>query len=85
MSKHAVVSFTFEYTDRVKTTIVSDLYYGHQQWLSLFLNLPSQFSFCSKSKEGNQTLYRKVTGDDGVLICVKKSGQYLWKFLDGKI
>ena len=56
----------------------------------MFLNLlpkpkVPQLSVCSKSKEGNQTLYRKVSGDDGVLICVKNNGQYIWKFLDGKI
>jgi hypothetical protein len=43
-----------------------------------------QLSVCSKSKKGNQTLYRKVSGDDGVLICIKNNGQYVWKFLDGK-
>ena len=58
--------------------------------LKMFLNLlpkpkVPQLSVCSKSKEGNQTLYRKVSGDDGVLICVKNNGQYIWKFLDGKI
>ena len=56
----------------------------------MFLNLlpkpkVSQLSVCSKSKEGNQTLYRKVSGDDGVVICIKNNGQYIWKFLDGKI
>jgi hypothetical protein len=44
-----------------------------------------QLPVCSKSKEGNQTLYRKVSGDDGVVICIKNNGQYIWKFLDGKI
>ena len=56
----------------------------------MFLNLlpkpkVPQLSVCSKSKEGNQTLYRKVSGDDGAVICVKNNGQYIWKFLDGKI
>jgi hypothetical protein len=47
-------------------------------------NIP-QLSACSKLKEGNLTLYRKVSGDDGVVICIKNNGQYVWKFLDGKI
>ena len=56
----------------------------------MFLNLlpkpkVSQLPVCSKSKEGNQTLYRKVSGDDRVVICIKNNGQYIWKFLDGKI
>jgi hypothetical protein len=51
----------------------------------LFFTFFHQLSVCSKSKEGNQTLYRKVSGDDGVLICIKNNGQYVWKFLDGKI
>jgi hypothetical protein len=56
----------------------------------MFLNLlpkpkVPQLPVCSKSKEGNQTLYRKVSGDDGVVICIKNNGQYIWKFLDGKI
>ena len=51
----------------------------------LYVLKSSQFSSCSKSKEGNQTLYRKITGDDGVLICMKKHEQYVWSFLDGKI
>jgi hypothetical protein len=49
------------------------------------LNLPLQLSTCSKAKEGNRTLYRKVSGDDGVAICMKNNGHYVWKFLDGKI
>ena len=51
----------------------------------MLLLILSQLAFCSKSKEGDQTLHRKVTGDDGVLICIKKGGQYVWKFLDGEV
>ncbi|XP_028392647.1 uncharacterized protein LOC114517187 [Dendronephthya gigantea] len=40
-------------------------------------------SACSKAKEGNHTLYRKVSGDGGVAICLKNNGQYQWKFMDG--
>ena len=43
-----------------------------------------QISACSKAKEGNQTLYRKVSGDDGIVICIKNDGKYVWKSLDGK-
>ena len=45
----------------------------------------SQLPICSRRREGNQTLYQKSSGDDGVLICMKTSGQYGWKTLDGRI
>ena len=49
------------------------------QWLIT----DAKLSACSKAKEGNQTLYRKVSGDDGIVICIKNDGKYRWKSLDG--
>ena len=43
-----------------------------------------QLSACSKAVEGNYTLYRKISGDDKVVICLRNNGKYVWKFLDGK-
>ena len=48
------------------------------------LDLVLQLLVCSKATEGNITLYRKISGDDGIVICLKKNGKYVWKFRDGK-
>jgi hypothetical protein len=53
--------------------------------ISYYWNCFRQLSVCSKAKEGNQTLYRKISGDDGVVICIKHNGNYEWKSLDGNI
>ena len=49
------------------------------------LDLVLQLPVCSKSTEGNYTLYRKISGDDDIVICLKNNGKYVWKFQDGKI
>ena len=48
-------------------------------------DLVLQLPVCSKATEGNYTLYRKISGDDGIVICLKKNGKYVWNFQDGKI
>ena len=48
------------------------------------LDIVLQLPVCSKATEGNITLYRKISGDDGIVICLKKNGKYVWKFQDGK-
>ena len=42
-----------------------------------------QMSICNKESKGVHKFYRKVSGDDGVVICVKNNGQYVWIFRDG--
>ena len=49
------------------------------------LDLVLQLPVCSKATEGNITLYRKISGDDGIVICLKKNRKYIWEFQDGKI
>ena len=49
------------------------------------LDLVLQLPVCSKATEGNITLYSKISGDDGIVICLKNNGKYVWKFQDGKI
>ena len=49
------------------------------------LDLVLQLPVCSKSTKGNYTLYRKISEDDGIVICLKNNGKYVWKFQDGKI
>jgi hypothetical protein len=39
---------------------------------------------CNKEFKGVRKFYRKVSGDDGVVICVKSNGKYVWIFRDGK-
>ena len=48
-------------------------------------DLSRDLPVCSNAKEGNSTLYRKISGDDAVAICLKRGDRYEWKFLDGKI
>ena len=49
------------------------------------LDLVLQLPVCSKATEGIITLYRKISADDGIVICLKNNGKYVWKFQDGKI